>query len=77
MRQLRQQAGPDLTPSIVSALVTVAKGPITLGGLAMIGPMLPADRFPDPVRNAVGADGKPVFLHATQDGIQVIRLLQQ
>jgi DNA-binding MarR family transcriptional regulator len=35
VRKLRQQAGPDLTPSLVSALVTVAKeGPITLGDLA-------------------------------------------
>ena len=34
VRQLRQQAGPDLTPSIVSALVSVSKGPITLGELA-------------------------------------------
>ncbi len=36
IRQLRQQAGPDLTPSLVSALVTVLKeGPITLGELAL------------------------------------------
>jgi DNA-binding MarR family transcriptional regulator len=35
VRQLRQQAGPDLTPSLASALVTVAKdGPVTLGELA-------------------------------------------
>jgi DNA-binding MarR family transcriptional regulator len=35
VRQLRQQAGPDLTSTLVSALVTVAKeGPITLGDLA-------------------------------------------
>lgn len=35
VRKLRQQAGPDLTPSLASALVTVAKdGPLTLGDLA-------------------------------------------
>ena len=34
VRQLRQQAGPDLTPSLVSALVTVSKDPLTLGELA-------------------------------------------
>ena len=36
MRQLRYQAGPDLTPSLVSALATVVReGPITLGELAV------------------------------------------
>ncbi len=35
VRELRHQAGPDLTPTLVSALVTVAKeGPLTLGELA-------------------------------------------
>ncbi len=36
VRELRHQAGPDLTPSIVSALVTVMReGPISLGDLAV------------------------------------------
>ena len=36
VRELRNQAGPDLPASIVSALVTVMKeGPITLGELAV------------------------------------------
>ncbi|MEA2704630.1 MAG: hypothetical protein QOD63_2575 [Actinomycetota bacterium] len=36
VRELRHQAGPDLTASIVSALVTVLReGPIALGDLAV------------------------------------------
>lgn len=36
VRELRHQAGPDLTPSVASALVTVRRdGPITLGELAV------------------------------------------
>jgi DNA-binding MarR family transcriptional regulator len=35
VRQLRHQAGPDLTPSLVAALATLAReGPTTLGHLA-------------------------------------------
>ncbi|HVM65815.1 MAG TPA: MarR family transcriptional regulator, partial [Acidimicrobiales bacterium] len=33
-RLLRQQNGPELSPALVSALATVARGPVTLGRLA-------------------------------------------
>jgi DNA-binding MarR family transcriptional regulator len=33
-RLLRQHNGPELSPALVSALATVARGPVTLGRLA-------------------------------------------
>jgi len=50
-RKLRQQAGPDLTPSMASALATVERlGPITLGDLAA------AERVSQPMTTKIAAN---------------------